>query len=388
MISRRLSVAFERIRRAYPIVYVSGPRQSGKTTFLKAQLPDFTYVNLENPDDREHVREDIRTFLAQAAPGGVVVDEAQRLPELFSYLQDFVDRSGEMGQIVLSGSQNFLMMKSISQSLSGRVGLLNLFPFTWNELAGHTQAPSNVDEFMYRGCYPAIYDRSISPPDFYPAYVQTYIERDVRNLQNIGDLSTFGRFVELCAGRVGQILNYSSIASDIGVDHKTVKSWISLLEAGYVIFLLRPHHKNFNKRVIKSPKLYFYDTGLATSLLRIRESESLRSFHLRGNLFENYVVAEYVKLLHHEGIQPDAYFFRDSSGNEVDMILDRGTHLVPVEIKSSATITGEFFRGLQTYQELSGATTDKTYLVYSGENSMPRKHGQVLGWRQIAELLP
>ena len=349
-------------------------------------FPEYTYINLENPDERMAVQEDIRGFLNQYARSGILIDEAQNVPDLFSYLQTFVDESNAMGKIILSGSQNFLLTGKITQTLAGRTGIVNLFPLSLAELKNTEYWKSDIFDFLYTGMYPALYDRHITPDDYYPSYIQTYIERDVRNLKNIGDLNTFRRFLQLCAGRVGQILNYSSIAHDLGIDHKTVKSWISVLEASYIIFLLNPHHRNFNKRVIKQSKLYFYDTGLAASLLRIRSREALSSFYLRGNLFENFIIAEYCKSALHSGTQPDAFFFRDSTGNEVDLIIDKTPELIPIEIKSGETITPEFFKGLIKYQSLSKTSPEKCFLIYPGKKSGKRKHANVLSWIHLEKL--
>ncbi len=386
MIQRLLSKYIHKIKDKFPIISITGPRQSGKTTLAKMLFPEYTYINLENPDERLEVQEDIRGFLNHYALSGIIIDEAQNVPDLFSYLQTFVDEANDMGKIILSGSQNFLLMEKIAQSLAGRTGIVNLFPLSMEELKNTEYWKNNIFDFLYTGMYPALYDRSIAPNDYYPSYVQTYIERDVRSLRNIGDLNTFRRFLQLCAGRVGQILNYSSLANDLGIDHKTVKSWISVLEASYIIFLLNPHHKNFNKRVIKQPKLYFYDTGLAASLLRIRSREALFSFHLRGNLFENFIIAEYCKSVLHSGTQPDAFFFRDSTGNEVDLIIDKTPELIPVEIKSGETITHEFFKGLIRYQSLSNTSPEKCFLIYSGKKSGKRKHANVLSWNNLEKL--
>jgi uncharacterized protein len=388
MIPRTLEESVQRLLKRYPVLSVTGPRQSGKTTLLKAMLPRYRYINLEFPDERERVAEDIRLFLDQSRETGVIIDEAQRLPELFSYLQGFVDDTGQMGRFVLSGSQNYLLMENVSQSLSGRVGLLNLFPFTTGELAGTEYRQDDPLDYIYRGMYPAAYDRDIAPTDLFAGYVRTYIERDVRTLQNIGDLDRFHRFLRLCAGRIGQVLNSSSLANDLGIDHKTAKSWLSVLQAGYVVFLLGPHHRNFNKRVIKQSKLYFYDTGLAAFLTGIRNRRELEAFHLRGALFENFIISEYVKDMHHRGLEPDAWFFRDSTGNEVDLIIERGDELLAVEIKAGRTVSGDSFRGLERYRDWSALPREKTFLIYAGEVSVQRKAARLLSWRDVSALLP
>jgi len=386
VIKRQLSGYILDLKKKFPIISVSGPRQSGKTTLIRSLFKNYKYINLENPDERFEVQEDITGFLNRYAGDGLVIDEAQNIPEIFSYLQPFVDNSGEMGKIVLSGSQNFLLMERITQTLAGRAGMVNLFPFTLEELKTTKYWSDDIYDFMLSGFYPALYDRGIEPAQYYPGYIQSYIERDVRSLKNIGNLNTFHRFLQLAAGRIGQILNYSSIANDLGMDHKTVKAWISILEASYIIFLLNPHYKNFNKRVIKQPKLYFYDTGLAAALLRIRSKDALYLSHLRGSLFENFIIAEYHKSMFHSGLQPDAFYFRDKSGNEVDMIIDRPPNLFPVEIKSGETVTKDFFKGLVKYQVLSGALPEHSFLVYSGSKSVKRKYAHLLSWKEMEAL--
>jgi predicted AAA+ superfamily ATPase len=387
VIYRTLASSVQRLLGKYPVLFVTGPRQSGKTTLLKGILPDYAYVNLEFPDERERVQDDIRSFLIQHCDTGVIIDEAQRLPDLFSYLQGFVDETGEMGRFVLSGSQNYLLMAGVTQSLSGRVGLLNLLPFTTAELADTAYRYDDPFDYIYRGLYPAAYDRDIAPNDFYPGYVRTYIERDVRTLKNIGDLDRFHRFLQLCAGRVGQVVNFSSLANDLGIDHKTAKAWLSVLQAGYIVFLLGPHHRNFNKRVIKQSKLYFYDAGLAAFLAGIRRREELDAFHLRGALFENFIVAECVKGMHHHGRESDAWFFRDSTGNEVDLIIERADGVRAVEIKAGRTVSRDSFRGLERYQKWSGLPPEHAYLAYSGDDTLQRKSARLLSWRDIHTLV-
>lgn len=386
MIQRQLGSYIHKIKSKFPIISITGPRQSGKTTLAKTMFPEYNYFNLENPDERMELEDDIRGFLNNYVGPGIIIDEAQNVPDLFSYLQAFVDELNDMGKIILSGSQNFLLMEKISQTLAGRVGIVNLFPFSLSELKDTEYWKNDVFDFLFTGMYPALYDRGIEPGDYYPGYIQTYIERDVRNLKNIGNLRIFRKFLQLCAGRVGLILNYSSIANDLGIDHKTVKSWISVLEASYIIFLLNPHYNNFNKRVIKQSKLYFYDTGLAVSLLRIRSRDSLYSFNLRGNLFENFIIAEYYKSTLHSGNQPDAFFYRDKTGNEVDLIIDKPPELIPIEIKSGETISNESFKGLIKYQSFSNTSPEKCFLIYSGSKSGKRKHANILSWDNLEKI--
>lgn len=387
MISRSLGDKIMSLVRSFPVISVTGPRQSGKTTLVRALFPDYAYVNLENLDDRRAAEEDPVRFLRFQSDKGKIIDEAQKVPALFSYLQGIVDESKEMGKFVLTGSQNFLLLESITQSLAGRVAVSHLMPFGLPELARAGLRPEHLDTMLYTGCQPVIYDRNVPPEDFFPSYIQTYIERDVRSIKNIGDLSAFQRFVKLCAGRVGQLLNLSSIANELGINYKTVGSWLSILEASFIVFLLRPHHRNFNKRVVKQPKLYFYDTGLLCALLELRSADQLSAHYLRGNIFESFVVSEYMKMRHHAGLRPNAFFWRDNTGHEIDLLLEDGPQLRAVEIKSGETLNDAFFNGLQYYRKIAELSPDCCYLIYGGAKDYSRKHGQVLGWRGI-EALP
>jgi len=387
MVPRSLGDKIMSLSRSFPIISLTGPRQSGKTTLVKALFPDYSYVNLENIDDRSAAEEDPVRFLRFQSEKGKIIDEAQKVPALFSYLQGIVDESKEMGKFVLTGSQNFLLLESITQSLAGRVAVCHLMPFGLPELSRADILPADLDTMLYSGCQPVIYDRNVPPEDYFPSYIQTYIERDVRSIQNVGDLSTFQRFVKLCAGRVGQLLNLSSIGNELGINYKTVRSWISILEASFIVFLLRPHHQNFNKRVVKQPKLYFYDTGLLCALLGLRDSDQLNAHYLRGNIFESFVVSEYVKMRYHAGLRPNAFFWRDNTGHEIDLLLEEGLHLRAVEIKSGETLNDTFFKGLQYFKRISGLPEDCFHLIYGGDKNLSRKHGEVFGWRNI-EALP
>lgn len=387
MVPRSLGDKIMSLARSFPIISLTGPRQSGKTTLVKALFPDYTYVNLENIDDRSAAEEDPVRFLRFQSDRGKIIDEAQKVPALFSYLQGIVDESKEMGKFVLTGSQNFLLLESITQSLAGRVAVCHLMPFGLPELARAELLPEDLDTMLYTGCQPVIYDRNVPPEDYFPSYIQTYIERDVRSVKNIGDMSTFQRFVKLCAGRVGQLLNLSSIGNELGINYKTVRSWISILEASFIVFLLRPYHRNFNKRVVKQPKLYFYDTGLLCALLELRSSVQLDAHYLRGNIFESFVVAEYMKMRYHAGLRSNAFFWRDNTGHEIDLLLEEGPHLRAVEIKSGETLNEAFFKGLQYFKKISELPPDRFHLIYGGGKNLSRKHGDVLGWRSV-EALP
>lgn len=387
-IPRFLEKKFLNMVSKYPVLTLTGPRQSGKTTLVKAALPDYKYFNLENPDTRDMAIDDPRMFLTQYSDSGVIIDEAQRVPEIFNYLQGIVDELGKMGRFVLTGSQNFLLLEKITQSLAGRVSINHLFPFSYDELMFiKNMNKLSVDELIFAGMYPAIYDRKINPLDYFPNYIQTYIERDVRSIKNIGDLNTFRKFLKLCAGRTGQLLNMTSLGNDLGIDMKTVKSWISILETSFIIFLLPPYHRNFNKRTVKHPKLYFYDTGLACSLLGLESADQLFSFYMKGSLFENFVISEYLKKEIHLGKRPAVYFWKDNTGNEVDLIIEKKGSFYAVEIKSGMTIKNDFFNGIEKFQKYSGIKSNYCFLVYGGENNHKRKAANIASWKSI-DLLP
>jgi hypothetical protein len=369
----------------YPIVAVTGPRQSGKTTLVRLVFPDKPYASLEDPDRRELAASDPRGFLA-AFPDGAVLDEIQRCPELFSYLQGVADSAPRMGHFVLTGSQQFGLLAGISQSLAGRVALTPLLPFSYTELAAVGRAPATLDTLLAAGLYPPVYDRDLEPGRWYANYVQTYLERDVRHLVNVRDLSTFQRFLRLCAGRTGQLLNLSTLADDTGVAHNTVRSWISVLEASYLVHLLAPHHRNFNKRLLKTPKLYFVDPGLAAWLLGIEGSSQLASHPLRGPLFETWVVSELLKARLHRGLPSNLFFWRDRSGHEVDVIADHGVALSAIEVKAGRTVAGDMLSGLRFWRSLAGDAASDSWLVYGGDEAQHRTEAHVLPWREIARL--
>lgn len=381
MISRQAERLLHELLAGFPVVTLTGPRQSGKTTLARRVMADRPYRSLEDPDVRALAMEDPRGFLAQLPDGGVL-DEVQRAPELLSYLQTHVDSGGRMGRFLLTGSQQFGLMSGISQSLAGRSAFVELLPLSHAELAAAGKAPAGLDEALFRGGYPAIYDRQVAPRHWFAAYVAAYVERDVRQMLQVQDLDAFQRFVRLCAGRSGQLLNLSSLATDCGITHNTAKAWISVLEASYVLFLLRPHHVNFNKRLIKSPKLYFHDTGLLCWLLGVQASEQLASHPLRGQIFETFVVSELRKVFLNRGETPPFHFWRDSNGNEVDLLIETVTGLLPVEIKSGQTLNRDFFTGLQRWTALAGPKACRPTLIYGGSGELEHKGIRVLGWEQ------
>jgi len=385
MIARKALSTILELAQGYPFIALTGPRQSGKTTLSRAAFPDKPYVSLEDLDTREFAASDPRRFLARY-PDGAILDEAQRVPELFSYLQTHADMDGRMGLYILTGSQQFGLLSGISQSLAGRVGMVQLLPFSSGELQGAGRLPENLDTLLYKGSYPPLYDRQLSPLQWYAGYVTTYLERDVRQLLNVRDLTLFQRFLRLCAGRTGQLLNLSSMANDCGITHNTAKAWISILEASYILFLLPLHHRNFNKRLVKTPKLYFYDTGLAAWLLGIQSADQLAIHPQRGALFETWVVGELLKGRYNRALPSNLFFWRDNTGNEVDVIVDLGLTLVPMEIKSGQTINPDYFSGLRKWLAWAGAEAGKSWLFYGGNESQGRKDGEVVPWRGVAEV--
>lgn len=385
MITRKALSTILELAKGYPFIAITGPRQSGKTILSRAAFPGKPYVSLEDPDTREFALTDPRRFLAQY-PDGAILDEAQRSPELFSYLQTRSDQAGRMGLYILTGSQQFGLLSGITQSLAGRVGMVQLLPFSSDELQEAGQLPENLDEFLYKGSYPPLYDRQLSPSQWYAGYTTTYLERDVRQFINIRDLSSFQRFIRLCAGRTGQLLNLSSMANDCGITHNTAKSWISILEASYILFLLLPHHRNFNKRLVKTPKLYFYDTGLAAWLLGIQNSDQLSIHPLRGALFETWAIGELLKGRYNRSLPSNLFFWRDNTGNEVDVIVDKGLTLIPIEIKSGRTINPDFFTGLKKWTSWAGAEAGKPYLIYGGDETRKREAAEVVSWREVKDI--
>ncbi len=382
MIKREISQKILELSRKFPVVAVIGPRQSGKTTLVKALFPEKTYTNLEEPDTRLFAAQDARAFLEQH-PEGMIIDEAQRLPQLFSFIQSTVDRNQKPGQFILTGSQNFLLHQKISQTLAGRVGILNLLPFSLGELLAHFNKLEDFETYLFKGFYPPIYDREIPPTDWYASYVSTYVERDVRLLQNIRDLEQFTFFLKLCAGRIGQLLNYSSLSNELGLSVNTIKGWISVLKASFVIFTLKPFYRNFNKRLVKSGKLYFYDVGLASYLLGIRHPSHISNHFLRGELFENMMIAELLKYNFNHGHHLDFYFWRDRTGHEIDLIIDKHDQPLSFEIKAAKTISRSFFKNLEYWQKLSGASPDTSFLIYTGEQEQRRSIARVLPWQNL-----
>ena len=383
VVERTIKSKLSQLLMAFPVVTVTGCRQCGKSTLLRHLLPGYTYISLEDLDVRQMAEEDPRHFISVYSKN-VIIDEIQRVPGLLSYIQTHVDSINEAGMYVLTGSHNLLLMESISQSLAGRTGLLTLAPFCVEELRKTALLPKTTNEMLYYGSFPRIYDKHIEPSDFYPSYIQTYIERDVRTLRNITDYSAFTRFLKLCAGRCSQILNVSSLAEDAGITRKTAEAWLSVLEASYIIYLLKPYYKNFGKRIIKNPKLYFYDTGLAASLLGITSAEQMESFYMRGAMFENFVVSELLKRRLFAGKSDELYFWRDSNGVEVDVLEEDSLELKAYEIKASETLNTAFFSNIKKIKDLVGLKSENTAVIYSGK-SIPssKENGAYIFWKDL-----
>ncbi|MCX7634884.1 MAG: ATP-binding protein [Syntrophales bacterium] len=384
MIPRTAENTIKELSQYFPVIAVTGPRQSGKTTLVQHVFPEKMYVSLENIDQMEMANDDPRGFLDRFKDGAIL-DEVQRAPKLFSYLQTIVDRDKRPGLFVLTGSQQFGLVARITQSLAGRVCLIHLLPFSIAELKRGSISISGLDWLMFHGLYPAVYDRNIPPPIWYANYIATYIERDVRQLLNIKDLSIFQRFLRMCAARTGQLLNLASLGNDCGISHNTVRAWLSVLEASYIVFLLYPHHKNFGKRLVKTPKLYFYDTGLAAWLLNVKDADHLSIHPMRGALFESLVLGEMLKARFNRGKVSNLFFWRNNLGIEIDVLIEKGDALVPVEVKSGKTITQDFFTGINKWQNIAGPSSKEAYLVYGGDQRYTRSGITIIPWDKVED---
>ena len=383
MVSRVASKKIKELSRQFKAVAIMGPRQSGKTTLSRSSFPEKPYVSLENPQNRRFALEDPLGFLS-AYPDGAILDEIQRTPELLSWLQQHLDEEPRKGTFVLTGSNNLLFLEQITQSLAGRVAYLDLLPFSLPELTSISSSLTSLNSRLFKGGYPPIHADGIDPENWFPTYVRTYIERDVRQIKNIENLLAFEKCLSLCAGRVGNLVNYSNLANEVGVDYKTIQAWLGVLQASYIIQFLPPYFKSYNKRIIKTPKLYFYDTGLLCYLLRISSEADLIQHPYRGAIFENFVVNELLKSRFNAGKQSNLYFWRDRTGNEMDLIRDEGTTLIPIEIKSSQSIRPDFFKNFHFWERLTGQSDGILY--YGGEENQLRSKGaKVLGWRELGK---
>ncbi len=379
MVKRQLIKVLKKYAKKYPILTLTGPRQSGKTTLLKSLFKEYRYVSLENQDNRQFALQDPNGFLEEYDKF-VILDEVQQAPVLFSYIQTKVDEDAIMGQYILSGSQNFYLLENITQSLAGRTIILKLLPFDFSELKQADLLPKDYTESILKGFYPAIYDRNITPDVYYSNYIQTYVERDITTLRNVHNLRQFKDFLSICATRASQLLNINDMARDAGISHTTAKKWISLLETSYILFLLPPYFNNFSKRIVKSPKLYFYDTGLLSYLLNIKSPTALKKQSLKGHLFENMIVSEYVKQNQHKNLLLDLYFWRDSKGHEIDLIFEDDKGFNAVEIKASTTIKYDFFKNLNYFKSISKDLEINETLIYAGLKDTKRNSIQVNSW--------
>lgn len=384
-IPRAITTKIKTISNKFPVFALLGPRQSGKTTLIRKLFPEHPYVSLEDPDRRRFAEEDPRGFLETfQKEKRIFLDEVQRVPQLLSYIQTQVDEFPIPASFLLSGSHNFLLNQHISQTLAGRIAILTLLPLTYQELQ---KADENklfsLNSLLFDGMYPRVHSQEIDPIDWYPNYIQTFIERDVRLIQNIGDLNAFHLFLKLCAGRTGQLLNLTSLGNECGISHNTAKAWISILEASYILFLLQPYHKNFNKRLVKSPKIYFYDTGIACSLLGIETAEQLATHYSKGSLFESFVISEIIKERLNAGLANNCFFWRDNHGNEIDCIFEKAGKLIPIEIKSSQTPSSTFFDGLVYWNQMTETSSTDNKVIYGGDENQIRQKGSLLSWRNL-----
>lgn len=385
MIRRTLTDYILRLASKYPVVSITGPRQSGKTTLVKHLFPEHQYYTFENPDIRERALSDPTSFFFPETRK-LILDEVQYVPQLLSYIQEISDRNNILGQFVLTGSQSLLLSEKISQSLAGRTAVLKLFPFDLQELSSSGYIlPASYEEQIVKGFYPRIFDQKIEPSDFYPYYFETYVQRDIRQILNIRDLNQFTSFVRLCAGRTGQLLDYSSLARDAGISVNTAKGWISLLEASYIVCLLQPYYHNYSKRIIKSPKLYFIDTGLASWLLNIQDSVQLETHYMKGSLFENLIIIELLKQRINTAQAINLWFFRDNNGNEIDCIIEEKT-LTLIEIKSARTFREDALKGIRFVDRMIVDRPIKKIIVSGGDESFPFKGNNIVSWRDLPSI--
>jgi predicted AAA+ superfamily ATPase len=387
-IKRDISIVFAEYTK-FPVVAIIGPRQSGKTTLVTNTFKNHTYLSLEDPELRSFAQNDPKGFLQDHEnKHGIIIDEFQYVPHILSYIQLEVDKKNRAGYFILTGSQNFLMNEKITQSLAGRVGILTLLPFSINELSQEKILPARLDDAILKGGYPRRYEKKIASSVFYRSYIHTYLQRDVRQLTNVGNLQTFQKFMSLCAGRVGQLLNAAEIATNCGISRDTAMQWFSILEASYITFLLKPHFSNFNKRITKTPKFYFYDTGLACALLGIKSGKDLSLSPFRGALFENFIISDLHKQFHNSGTEPALYFWRDQNGRiEVDCLIDSGSKIIPIEIKASQTISTDFFDSIGLWNEFTKMSPKNSYAVYGGTRNQTRDFGSIVGWKHSGSLV-
>lgn len=381
MIQRAASAKIKQLAKKFPAVGLLGPRQSGKTTLAKELFPNKPYISFENQDNILLATKDPRAFLHQFKTGAIF-DEIQRVPQLLSYLQGIIDdQPKKVGLFIITGSQNLLLLESISQTLAGRIAFIHLLPFSYSEIEASNYAKPSLNKLILNGGYPRLYDRKIKSVDFYPNYLLTYVERDVRQIRNIANLAMFQRFLKVCASRVGQEINYTSIGNDTGVDQKTILSWFGILEASFIAFRLQPYFNNLGKRLTQMPKLYFYDTGLCCSLLELETESHVNTHPLRGALFENLIILELLKARFNNGQRSNLFFWRDRTGNEIDVLIDQSAQVIPLEIKSAATFNSDFVKGINYWKKIN-PQVKKSYVVYTGKSSQLNLT-KILNWKEI-----
>lgn len=382
MIQRAASNKIKQLAKKFPAVGLLGPRQSGKTTLAKELFPKKPYISFENQDNVLLATKDPRAFLAKYK-AGAIFDEIQRVPQLLSYMQGVIDaQPNKVGLFIITGSQNLLLLENVSQTLAGRIAFIHLLPFSFTELEGSKYAKQSLNKLMLNGGYPRLYDRKISPVDYYPNYLLTYVERDVRQIKNITNLALFQRFLKICATRVGQEINYTSISNDTGVDQKTIMSWLGILEASFIAFRLQPFYNNLGKRLTQMPKLYFYDTGLCCSLLELETESHVNTHPLRGALFENLVILELLKARYNNGQRSNLFYWRDRTGNEIDVLIDQPNQVIPVEIKTAATFNMDYLKGINYWKKIN-VNAKKSYLIYTGKNS-EMDTTKIFNWKEVA----
>ncbi len=382
MIKRTAEVTLQRYAKGFPLICITGPRQSGKTTLAKKAFPHKPYISLEDPDIAALARSDPRGLLDNY-PDGLILDEAQYVSEIFSYLKTAIDKNPIPGKYIVTGSQQFHLLEKATESLAGRAAFLTLLPFSIEELTGADRKPDDSLTAMVTGLYPPLYDRDVSPYDWYTNYIASYIERDVRLIINVKDLGQFQTFVKMCAARSGQLINLSVLAADCGLSHNTAKAWISILETSGIIYILRPYYRNFGKRLVKTPKLYFLDPGLACRLLGIHDSEQLFIHPNRGNLFESFIISELLKVRFNKGMTPDLYFWRDNTGIEIDAVLENGSKLTAIEIKSGKTFSSDFLDGLNSWMKFSKEAPENCRVIYAGDLKLSHQGIKLITWDGI-----
>lgn len=387
LIKRTMAAKLLKLAKTFRAVAIYGPRQSGKTTLVRTLFPDYHYFLFEDLDTRILAQNDPRGFLNQYkdAPG-VIFDEVQHVPELLSYMQGFIDNSQKKGHFIITGSQNWGMSEVVTQTLAGRIAEVILLPLSIAELQEAELLPNKINDALFKGMYPSAYDEDVDPVDWYRSYIRTYVERDVRQIRNIPDLALFQKFMQLCAGRIGQVLNLTALSNDTGVSVPTISQWISVLEASFIVFRLKPFHNNFGKRLIQSPKLYFYDTGLACRLLGIETTEQLFTHFARGALFESFVISDLIKQRENRGLDPNVYYWRDHTDYEVDCIIEKAGSALPLEIKVSETFTPHFFDGFNRWQSFAGGKLEDSILVYTGKQESNTQRGKLVSWKGISDI--